>query len=236
MDELSAAMQEVAKLQANSVKMQSEVVLLEAELKKERAQHLATSQQLEIAQSTPGDYKANKKDLDARLTECQRKLDEALTAKRHVVAQLNTNQHKSFEMLEILEKTREELAAAKSRALEQENRAHKMAIRLAEAKTAGGNVEAELQSCLEKFANYKQDLDDLKENSVPLNRHRQCVNELTNLKAGFEALELENAMKAALLRTEKEERAKEVQEVAFCCARAHTHSIIAVCVARLNHY
>ena len=164
MDELSAAMQEVAKLQANSVKMQSEVVLLEAELKKERAQHLATSQQLEIAQSTPGDYKANKKDLDARLTECQRKLDEALTAKRHVVAQLNTNQHKSFEMLEILEKTREELAAAKSRALEQENRAHKMAIRLAEAKTAGGNVEAELQSCLEKFANYKQDLDDLKEN------------------------------------------------------------------------
>jgi len=52
MDELSAAMQEVAKLQANSVKMQSQVVQLEAELKKERDQHLATSQQLEIAQST----------------------------------------------------------------------------------------------------------------------------------------------------------------------------------------
>ena len=52
MDELSTAMQEVAKLKAHSVKMQSKVVQLEAELKKERDQHLATSQQLEIAQST----------------------------------------------------------------------------------------------------------------------------------------------------------------------------------------
>jgi chromosome segregation ATPase len=195
----------------------------------------------ETLQGTLQELAAGNEDLDARLSECQRKLDEALTAKRHVekelrntLAQQNTNQHKSFEMMEVLERTREELAAAKSRALEQENRAHKMATRLAEAKTAGGNVEAELRSCLEKFAQYKQDLDDLKESSVPLNRHRQCVNELSNLKAGFEALELENAMKAEILRTETEARAKEVQEVSFCCARAHTHSKIAVCVARLN--
>lgn len=202
---------------------------------------MRVQQAKETLQGTLQELAAGNEDLDARLTEFQRKLDEALCAKRHVekelrntLAQQETNQHKSFEMMEVLERTREELAAAKSRALEQENRAHKMATRLAEAKTAGGNVEAELRSCLEKFAKYKQDLDDLKENSVPLNRHRQCVNELTNLKAGFEALELENAMTAEILRTETEARAKEVQEVACCCARAHTHSKIAFCVARLN--
>jgi chromosome segregation ATPase len=202
---------------------------------------MRVQQAKETLQGTLQELAAGNEDLDARLTEFQRKLDEALCAKRHVekelrntLAQQKTNQHKSFEMMEVLERTREELAAAKSRALEQENRAHKMATRLAEAKTAGGNVEAELRSCLEKFAKYKQDLDDLKENSVPLNRHRQCVNELSNFKAGFEALELENAMKAEVLRTETEARAKEVQEVACCCARAHTHSKIAFCVARLN--
>ena len=202
---------------------------------------IRVQQAKQTLQATLQELAAGNKELDATLIERQRMLDEALTAKSHLEkelrnmsAQLKTNQHKSFEMMEVLETTREELAAAKSRALEQENRAHKMATRLAEAKTAGGNVEAELRSCLEKFAKYKQDLDDLKENSVPLNRHRQCVNELTNLKAGFEALELENAMTAEILRTETEARAKEVQEVACCCARAHTHSKIAFCVARLN--
>ena len=202
---------------------------------------IRVQQAKQTLQATLQELAAGNKELDATLIERQRMLDEALTAKSHLEkelrnmsAQLKTNQHKSFERMEVLETTREELAAAKSRALEQENRAHKMATRLAEAKTAGGNVEAELHSCLEKFAKYKQDLDDLKENSVPLNRHRQCVNELTNLKAGFEALELENAMTAEILRTETEARAKEVQEVACCCARAHTHSKIAFCVARLN--
>ena len=202
---------------------------------------IRVQQAKQTLQATLQELAAGNKELDATLIERQRMLDEALTAKSHLEkelrnmsAQLKTNQHKSFEMMEVLETTREELAAAKSRALEQENRAHKMATRLAEAKTAGGNVEAELHSCLEKFAKYKQDLDDLKENSVPLNRHRQCVNELTNLKAGFEALELENAMKAEVLRTETEARAKEVQEVAFCCARALTIDHSCFLRSRLN--
>jgi chromosome segregation ATPase len=202
---------------------------------------IRVQQAKQTLQATLQELAAGNKELDATLIERQRMLDEALTAKSHLEkelrnmsAQLKTNQHKSFEMMEVLETTREELAAAKSRALEQENRAHKMATRLAEAKTAGGNVEAELHSCLEKFAKYKQDLDDLKENSVPLNRHRQCVNELSNFKAGFEALELENAMKAEVLRTETEARAKEVQEVAFCCARAHTIDHSCFLRSRLN--
>ena len=66
---------------------------------------------------------AGNEDLSARLAECQRKLDAALTAKGHAEqelnntsAQLSLNQKKSFEMMEVLERTREELAAAKSKA------------------------------------------------------------------------------------------------------------------------
>jgi len=161
---------------------------------------------------------AGNEDLSARLAECQRKLDAALTAKGHAEqelnntsAQLSLNQKKSFEMMEVLERTREELAAAKSKAHEQENHAHKMASRLAESKSAACNLETELQTCLDRLSMYKQDFDDLKQHSVPLNKHMQCADELAKLKTAFEALELENTNKTGALNTETEARAQETK-------------------------